>query len=89
MRTPSYTTQFERDLRLAECRGKDIEKLKAILKALIREEPLPERQRDHPLTGNYKSRRECHIEPDWLLIYKLVNGDIVFERTGTHRDLFE
>jgi len=89
MRTPSYTTQFERDLRLAERRGKDIEKLKAILKALIREEPLPERQRDHPLTGNYKSRRECHIEPDWLLIYKLVNGDIVFERTGTHRDLFE
>jgi mRNA interferase YafQ len=88
MRTPNYTTQFERDLRLAERRSKDIEKLKTILKALIHEEPLPERQRDHPLVGNYKGRRECHIEPDWLLIYKLVNDEIIFERTGTHRDLF-
>jgi len=89
MRTPSYTTQFERDLRLVQRRGKDIEKLKAILTALIHEEPLPERQRDHPLVGNYKGRRECHIEPDWLLIYKLVNDEIIFERTGTHGDLFE
>jgi len=55
MRTPSYTTQFERDLRLMQCRGKDIEKLKAILTALISEELLPERQRDHPLVGNFKS----------------------------------
>ncbi|PKO21986.1 MAG: type II toxin-antitoxin system mRNA interferase toxin, RelE/StbE family [Chloroflexi bacterium HGW-Chloroflexi-1] len=88
MRTPNYTTQFERDLRLAERRGKDLEKLKALLKALIHEEPLSERQRDHPLVGNYKGRRECHIEPDWLLIYKLVNDEIIVERTGTHRDLF-
>ncbi len=69
-------------------RGKDIEKLKAILTALINEEPLPERQRDHPLVGSYKGRRECQIEPDWLLIYKLVNTEIIFERTGTHGDLF-
>ncbi len=88
MRAPNYTTQFERDLRLAERRGKDIGKLKAILKALIHEEPLPERQRDHPLPGNYKGRRECHIESDWLLIYKLVNNEIIFERTGSHNDLF-
>ena len=68
MRTPSYTTQFERDLRLLQRRGKDIEKLKEVLKALINEELLAERYRDHPLKGNYKNRRECHLEPDWLLI---------------------
>lgn len=89
MRVPSYTTQFERDLRLMQRRGKGVEKLKAILLKLINEEPLAERQQDHPLTGNYKGRRECHIEPDWLLIYKLANDEIIFERTGTHADLFE
>ncbi|OIN90302.1 MAG: type II toxin-antitoxin system mRNA interferase toxin, RelE/StbE family [Anaerolineae bacterium CG03_land_8_20_14_0_80_58_20] len=89
MRTPSYTTQFERDLRLMRRRGKDTGKLRAIFTALINEEPLAERQHDHPLVGNYRGRRECHIEPDWLLIYKLVNNEIIFERTGTHGDLFE
>jgi len=89
MRTPSYTTQFERDLRLMQRRGKNAQKLKAILSALINEEPLAKRQHDHPLVGNYSGRRECHIEPDWLLIYKLLNTEIIFERTGTHADLFE
>lgn len=89
MRTPSYTTQFLRDLRLLQRRGKDIQKLKAVPAALINEEPLPERYRDHPLKGNYKNRRECHLEPDWLLIYKLNDDEIIFERTGRHSDLFE
>jgi len=89
MRTPSYTTQFERDLRLQQRRGKDIEKLKQILTTLINEEPLAEHYRDHPLKGNFKNRRECHIEPDWLLIYKLNDTEIIFERTGRHADLFE
>jgi mRNA interferase YafQ len=89
MRTPNYTTQFERDLRLIQRRGKDIEKLKQVLKALINEEPLAERYRDHPLKGNFKNRRECHLEPDWLLIYKLNDDEIIFERTGAHSDLFE
>ena len=89
MRTPNYTTQFERDLRLLQRRGKDIEKLKAVLTTLINEEPLAERYRDHPLKGNYKNRRECHLEPDWLLIYKLSGAEIIFERTGRHSDLFE
>ena len=89
MRTPSYTTQFERDLRLLQRRGKDIEKLKEVLKALINEELLAERYRDHPLKGNYKNRRECHLEPDWLLIYKLNDDEIIFERMGRHSDLFE
>jgi mRNA interferase YafQ len=89
MRTPNYTTQFERDLRLQERRGKDLVKLKEVLAALINEEVLAERYRDHPLRGNFKNRRECHLEPDWLLIYKLVGEEIVFERTGKHSDLFE
>jgi mRNA interferase YafQ len=89
MRTPNHTTQFERDLRLLQRRGKDIEKLKQVLTALINEEPLAERFRDHPLKGNFKNRRECHLEPDWLLIYKLNDGEIIFERTGAHSDLFE
>jgi len=89
MRTPNYTTQFERDLRLLQRRGKDIEKLKQVLATLINDEPLAERYRDHPLKGNYRNRRECHLEPDWLLIYKLNDAEIIFERTGTHSDLFE
>jgi mRNA interferase YafQ len=89
MRTPGYTTQLERDLRLMQRRGKNAQKLKAILSVLINEEPLAERQHDHALAGNRSGRRECHIEPDWLLIYKLLNDEIIFERTGTHADLFE
>lgn len=89
MRKPAYTTQFERDLRLQQKRGKDLSKLKEVLAALINEEMLAERYRDHPLWGNFKNRRECHIEPDWLLIYKLDGDDIIFERTGRHSDLFE
>jgi len=89
MRTPAYTRQFERDLRLIQRRGKAIEKLRTVILTLIQEEALPERYRDHALIGNYKGRRECHIEPDWLLIYKLADNEIIFERTGSHADLFE
>ncbi len=89
MRRPSYTTQFERDLRLQQRPGKDIAKLKQVLAALIDEEPLAERHRDHLLKGNFRDRRECHVEPDWLLIYKLNDDEIIFERTGAHSDLFE
>lgn len=56
---------------------------------LINEEQLPQRFRDHKLIGNYKDRRECHIEPDWLLIYKITEIGITFERTGSHSDLFQ
>lgn len=89
MRKPSYTTQFERDLRLQERRGKGLARLKEVLAALIDEEVLAERYRDHPLRCNFKDRRECHLEPDWLLIYKLAGEEIIFERTGRHSDLFE
>jgi mRNA interferase YafQ len=89
MRTTVYTRQFERDLRVMQRRGKAIDKLKIVMLALIEKEPLSERNRDHALVGNYKGRRACHIEPDWLLIYKLSGNEIIFERTGSHADLFE
>jgi len=89
MRTPSYTKQFERDVKRMRKRGKDLQKLKLALSSLIAEEQLDERYQDHVLMGNYKGRRECHLEPDWLLVYKLASDEIVFERTGTHSDLFE
>ena len=65
-----------------------MEKLKRVVRALIEEELLNKRYLDHPLEGPFKDRRECHIAPDWLLVYKLDKKEIVFERTGTHADLF-
>ncbi len=88
MRRPVRTHRFKKDVALARRRGKDLRKLRWILERLIAEEPLPDRQRDHPLLGEYVGRREYHVEPDWLLIYKLEGEDIIFERTGTHADLF-
>ena len=85
---PSYSGQFKRDLKAAQKRGKDMEKIKRLMRLLIEGKPLPPEYRDHPLKGNWRSFRDAHIEPDWLLIYKL-SGDVVrFERTGRHTDLF-
>jgi len=88
MLKPSYTKQFDRDLKRVLKRGKDKEKIKHIIFRLINEERLEPKYRDHKLVGNYEGRRECHIESDWLLIYKLEKEEIIFERTGTHSDLF-
>ncbi|RQV98120.1 type II toxin-antitoxin system YafQ family toxin [bacterium] len=85
---PIYTRQFERDLKRIKKRRKNIEKLKIILCALIEEEKPDPIHRDHKLVGNWLGRRECHIESDWLLIYKIEDDRIIFERTGTHSDLF-
>ncbi len=70
-------------------RGKDLNKIKKIIDLLSLEKTLDSKYRDHNLSGNYIKRRECHIEPDWLLIYKLEDDEIIFERTGTHSDLFK
>jgi mRNA interferase YafQ len=90
MLSPSYTKQFEKDLKLMIKRGKNVQKIKEVITLLLEEKPLPLRHRDHKLLGNYKDRRDCHVEPDWVLIYKPEpeNSRIVFERTGTHSDLF-
>ena len=70
-------------------RGKNIGKFKIIAKILLSGQPLNEIHKDHKLIGNYVGRRECHIEPDWLLIYKVTESQIIFERIGTHSDLFK
>jgi mRNA interferase YafQ len=84
-----YKTLFEKDVKRAKKRGLNLSKLKEIIRLLIEEEPLPKKYRDHALVGNYNKHRECHIEPDWLLLYKIESDTIIFERTGTHSDLFK
>ena len=89
MLTPAYTRQFERDIKRLKKRGKNLDKLKIIIRPLVDEEPLDPIHRDRKLIGNRKGRRECHIESDWLLIYKTELERIIFERTGIHSDLFQ
>ena len=92
MLKPEFTGQFKRDYKLAVKRGCDIKEFETVLLFLINEMPLPERYRDHALTNskNYKGMRECHITPDWLLVYKIVQEKLLLKliRTGTHSDLF-
>ena len=88
MLEPSFTRQFQKDFKRARKRGKNLQKLDAIARALVAEEELEPHLRDHALMGDYAGRRECHIEPDWLLIYKVEPPLLIFERTGTHADLF-
>lgn len=88
MLTPVYTRQFEKDIKRMKKRGKNPDKLKIIIRSLV-SEPLDPIHRDHKLIGNWKGRRECHIESDWLLIYKTELDRIIFERSGTHSDLFQ
>ena len=84
------TTQFRKDLKRIRKRGYDLSKLDDVLQMLQREVPLPEKHRDHALTGDYIGFRECHVEPDWLLIYAIDHGQLILtaSRTGTHSDLF-
>ena len=78
MLKPSFTKQFNRDLKRVIKRGKDIKKIKSVISDLIDESELHEKYRDHELLGNYKGRRECHIEPNWLLIYKIDFDSIIW-----------
>ena len=84
------SSKFKKDLRHANKRNKNLSKIQNIMEKLTEGDSLSIRNNDHSLTGNYSGRRECHIEPDWLLIYKidLDAMEIIFERTGTHSDLF-
>ena len=85
-----FTSQFKKDLKLAKKQGKDSEKLFDVIERLACGEKLDAKYRDHDLTGNYKGCRECHIEPDWLLIYEVVDDILVLMlyRTGSHSNLF-
>ncbi len=85
-----WTTQFKKDYKLAMKRRKDIQLLDDIIRTLSRGQALPEKNRDHPLTGEWSGHRECHILPDWLLVYRIDDGVLVLTlvRTGSHSDLF-
>ena len=89
MYTPVYTKQFEKDVKRCKRRDKDFDKFKIIARDLIVGKSLDPINRDHHLLGSYSGRRECHIESDWLLIYKIDEPRIIFERMGTHTDLFK
>ncbi len=84
------SNQFRKDLKLAKKRRFKLEHLKEVVDTLAARQPLDEKYRDHNLTGNYRGFRECHIEPDWLLIYRIEDGELelFLFRTGTHSDLF-
>ena len=85
-----FTNQFKKDLKLAKKQGKNLDKMYAVIEKIANGESLEEKFRDHNLTGNYSGCRECHIEPDWLLIYELINDVLVLvlNRCGSHSDLF-
>lgn len=83
-----YITQFKKDFKLFIKRKYNMQQIKSIMKLLNSGKKLPEKNKDHNLTGNYISCREYHIQSDWLLIYQLFDNDIIFIRTGTHSDLF-
>lgn len=88
MRPASYTGQFKRDVKLAEKRGKNMNKLRGVIGLLLTGQPLPRELGDHALKGEWKPSRDLHIEPVWILIYCLDGDAVRFERTGTHSDLF-
>ena len=85
------TSKFRKDYKLAKKRGLDIDLLEQVIDLLLEEKLLDKKYKDHPLTGNYIGFRECHIQPDWLLIYAVDHGQLVLtaSRTGTHSDLFD
>lgn len=89
MLTPVWSGRFKRDVKRAEKRGKEIAKLRAVLTLLIEETPLPARYRDHVLRGDWAGFRDLHIEPDWLLLYRVEGKELQLARTGTHADLFD
>lgn len=84
------STKFKKDLKLAIRRGYNISLLTEVVDKLSKGDPLPEKNKDHLLSGNYSGCRECHITPDWLLIYEISNKELILylTRTGTHSDLF-
>ena len=88
MKAIFQTSQFKKDFKRIKKRGRDLNKLKEVVSAIAKSEALQERHRDHALSGNWAGSRDCHVEPDWILIYR-VDGEFLFlERTGSHSDLF-
>lgn len=84
-----YTTQFKRDYKKVKKQNKELIKLNMLIEKLVSEEKLEPKYKDHQLTGEFKGYRDCHIEPDWLLIYKRTVDILILERTGSHSELFK
>lgn len=86
-----FTNQFKKDLKIAKKQGKDLDKLFEVINILANGEKLDTKFKDHDLSGSYKGTRECHIEPNWLLIYEIVNNTLILMlyRLGTHSELFK
>lgn len=82
------SSKFRRDVKRLLRSGIDLSKLESVVETLVDQEPLDERYRDHPLIGNWKGYRECHLQPDWLLIYRVVSDELQLVRTGSHAELF-
>lgn len=89
MRAIRRTSQFKRDVKRMKRRGKNLQELKKVIESLAGGRKLAPKYRDRMLVGGYRGTRECHIAPDWLLIYELAGSAAVLIRTGTHADLFE
>ncbi len=88
MRTIVRKSRFKKDFKKLLSSGKDLEKLAEIIRLLANDELLAERHRDHALIGDYEGCRECHITPDWLLIYQITETELILVRTGSHSELF-
>lgn len=88
MRNVFYTGQFRKDFKLAIKRGLNMSLIQKVMKDIENEIPLDAKYKEHPLSGNYYGNMECHIQPDWLIIYELSDGKVTFVRTGSHSDLF-
>ena len=84
-----YTTQFKKDYKRIKKQNKDLTKLEYIIQQLLEGSELDPKYRDHALTGQWKAHRDCHIEPDWILIYRRTAEELILERTGSHSDLFK
>jgi mRNA interferase YafQ len=89
MRTSSYSTQFQRDVKRLQKRGKNLEKLKRLIELLLAGNTLPPQYKDHPLKHGWAGYRDAHVEPDWVLVYSATDKTVHLERTGTHEELFE
>lgn len=88
MRTVVFESQFKKDLKVAQKQHKDLDKLRQIINTLQQDKSLPPKNRNHKLKGKYTGYWECHIEPDWLLVYKLAPATLILSRVGSHSDLF-
>lgn len=95
MREIKQSNRFKREYKLMKKRGKDLQKINAVILMLANDEDLPAALCDHQLSGNFVGFRDCHVEPDWVLIYKKIDDEVLelqelrLEATGTHSDLFK